>query len=122
MKWLRSSAPDIYSLFDGILTEVVYIDAQKYRTAAAHGISPSEISSFIKFSKDSLIDIIELDTDGKFILDENRMPKMKKVRGTSISMTLGEYVKVSTIMENIEAYTSFSGDKVVELVKLMHQK
>jgi hypothetical protein len=120
MKWLKQNIPDVTSLFDNILSDSVYVDAQMYRTSAAHGTSPSSVSDCVKAQKDTWVEVPEKDPNGNFVLDELNRLIMKKVKAKAvISMTVGEYTNVATVIKNMEDYATLSGKKIQELIALM---
>lgn len=120
LKWLKQNSRDIVSVFNEIMSDQRYIDAQAYRILAAHGTSPSTVTDTIQSHRDEWVEIVDIDSDGTLRLDENNRPIMKRVKAkTVVSFAVGEYTNVATIMKNMEDYSSFSGQKIQELVTLM---
>lgn len=118
--WLKQNADDIASVFAGIQQDQLYKDAQQYRTLAAHGTSAASVVNEIQSSKDVLVDVIDYDTNGNLRLDEHNRPIMKKVKAKAvISMRVGDYINVSTILKNMEDYSRYSGRKIQEIIGLV---
>lgn len=110
-KKLKDDNPDLLALFNEIQENPLYTDAQKYRTAAAHGTSAGEVSNTVREQRNVETEILEV-IDGK--------PVMKKVKARQVvSFGAGEYTNVATIMKNIEDYSKYSGTKMQEAIKLM---
>lgn len=99
IKRLKADHPIISGAFDSIMTEPIYTEAQKYRTAAAHGTSPSSIQKTVEYFQDAECEVPDHVENGKLI--------MKKVRGTKISYGAGEYTPVLKIMTNMDDYAAF---------------
>ena len=112
-KKLSGDNPKLLDLFNDIQQNPLYTEAQMYRTAAAHGISASEVSGKVQIKRDTVIETPKL-VDGKVL---NKKAKAKVV----ISLGVGNYTNVKTIMKNIEEYAKFSGFKICELIKLMEK-
>lgn len=120
LKWLKTNKPDINHVFEDILQEQVYKDAQKYRTAAAHGTSAGTIKNTVKEESDVWTEVLATGDDGKPILDAEGRVTMKKVKALKvISMCVGDYINAATIVNNMEAYSIFSGIKIKEIVSLI---
>lgn len=120
LKWLKTNKSDLYDIFCKIMTDPLYADAQKYRTAAAHGTSAGTVTNTIKAQKDVWTEVLAMDADGKLILDAEGKVTMKKVRAAAvISMGVGDYTNVKTIMKNMEDYVLFTGHKIKEIVPIM---
>ena len=118
--WLKQNANDVALAFTGILQNQIYINAQFYRTLAAHGTSAASVVNTIESKKDEWVDIIDHDASGKILLDDSGRPIMKKVKAKAvISMRVGDYVNVSTILKNMEDYSRYSGQKIQEIVGLI---
>ena len=118
--WLKENARDIASILAGIQQNQLYKDAQSYRTLAAHGTSAASVTNTIQSRKDEWVDIFDIDSNGKLSLDENNQPIMKKVKAKAvISMAVGNYINVDTIFKNMEDYSSYTGQKIQEIVDLM---
>lgn len=115
LKWLKINAPDIEELFIKIINDDIYKKATKFRNSAAHGTSPSEVTSGIQV-KSEIIETEETDRDGRVILDENGKAIIKRKRKRHITVGVGEYTLVSTIMSNIEEYSKFTGNKIQEII------
>lgn len=120
LKWLKSNKPDINHVFEDILQEQVYKDAQKYRTAAAHGTSSGTVKNTVKEENDVWTEVLATGDDGKPILDAEGRVTMKKVKALKvISMRVGDYINAATIANNMEAYSIFSGIKMKKIVSLI---
>ena len=89
LKWLKQNVTGVHIVFEKILADQRYIDAQMYRTLAAHGTSPSSVTNTIKSQKDVWTDVMATGADGKPILDVNGRITMKKVKAAAVvSMTV----------------------------------
>ncbi|MCK9288303.1 MAG: Cthe_2314 family HEPN domain-containing protein [Sphaerochaetaceae bacterium] len=118
--WLKQNANDVASVFVGIMQETLYVEAQFYRTLAAHGTSAASVVNTVESKKDEWVDIIDHDANGKMLFDESGKPVMKKVKAKAvISMRVGDYVNVATILKNMEDYSRYSGQKIQEIVGLI---
>ena len=47
MKWLKDNQKNLYDELDALRKDKIFQDANKYRTAVAHGISENEIHNTI---------------------------------------------------------------------------
>lgn len=110
-KKLKDDNKDLLNLFNAIQSDDLYIEAQKYRTAAAHGTSAGDISNTVTTQRDVITEIPEL-VDGKLT---KKMIKAKMV----VAVGVGDYTKTETIMTNIEQYSKFTGLKIQEAINLM---
>ena len=111
LKWLKENHNNIYLVFCDIMADPVYESARQYRTSAAHGTSAGSIQNKIKINKE----VAEI-TD----MDEKDQVTEKKVRTTkSLSIGVGDYVNVKTIMKNMEEYAIFIGYKIQEIISLL---
>lgn len=120
LKWLKSNFSDIHDIFSKIMTESVYVDAQKYRTSAAHGTSAGTVTNTVKAQKDVWTEVLATDDSGMPILDAEGKVTMKKVKADAIiSMGAGDYTNVATIMKNMEDYALFTGSKIKEIIAIM---
>lgn len=120
LKWLKSDKPDINKVFEEVLKAQIYTDAQKYRTAAAHGTSAGTVRNTVKEQNDVWTEVLATDKDGKPILDENGKVTMKKVKAAKIiSMCVGDYTNVTTIAKNIDDYAIYTGSKIKEIVSFI---
>jgi hypothetical protein len=64
--------------------------------------------------------VLAIDESGKPILDTDGRVTMKKVKAASvISMCVGDYTNVATIMNNMEDYAELTGNKIQEIVSIM---
>lgn len=93
-KKLKDDNPNLLSLFNTVQDDQLYKDAQKYRTAAAHGTSAGEVSNNVITKRDIITEVPEV-VDGKMV---KKTIKAKLV----VSVGVGEYTNVQTIMTNIE--------------------
>ena len=64
LKKLKDDNKDLLDLFTSIQADSLYIEAQKYRTAAAHGTSAGDVSNTVTSCKDVTIEVPEV-VDGK---------------------------------------------------------
>lgn len=113
-KKLKDDNPDLISIFNAVQDDQLYKDAQKYRTSAAHGTSAGEVSNTVNTQRDVLTEVPEV-VDGKMVKETVRAKLV-------VSVGVGDYTNVQTIMTNIEDYARFSGSKMQEAIKLMESK
>jgi len=113
-KKLKTDNPALLDVFNKIQSNQLYMDAQKYRTAAAHGTSAGEVTNTVSTKHDVMTQVPEV-KDGKLTY------KTVKAK-TVVAVGAGEYTNVSTIMTNMEEYAKFSGVKLKEIIKLMESK
>lgn len=103
----------LLDVFDKIQSDQLYMDAQKYRTAAA-GTSAGEITNTVSTKHDVMTQVTEV-KDGKL--------SYKTVKAkTVVAVSAGEYTNAGTIMTNMEEYAKFSGTKLKEIVKFMESQ
>jgi len=120
LKWLKKNKPDVAEfLEDNVFKAPLYIQASDYRNNFTHGIAPSEISNGFILKKDELVDIIKRDADGKPILDDQHRPITEKKKATVLSCKAGDYTIVKTIMDNIDNFAVFTGEKITGLINLI---
>ena len=120
MKWLKDNQPAIYKVFQDILQEPVYKEAQEYRTMAAHGTSPSMVQNTMKQQKDVIVEVPDYDENGHIRLDENGKVINKQVRAQKVvSATVGDYVTSATLKSNMEDYAVLTGRKIQEIVGMI---
>lgn len=123
LKWLKKNKPDIAEfLEDNVFKAPLYIQANDYRNDFTHGIAPSEISNEFILKKGELVDIIKRDADGKPILDDQHRPIIEKKKATVLSYRAGDYTNVKTIMDNIDNFAVFTGEKITGLINLILAK
>ncbi|RCX17152.1 hypothetical protein DFR58_10846 [Anaerobacterium chartisolvens] len=121
--WLDKNVKHIASIFKEIEQNQLYINAKDYRNRASHGTSAASVTNTIKSQKDVWTEVHDRDSNGNLRLDENNKPIMKKVKAKSvISMSVGNYTNVPTIMENMEKYSVYSGLKIQEIISLVSVK
>lgn len=113
-KKLKNDNIALLDIFNNIQSNQLYLDAQKYRTAAAHGTSSGEVTNTVSTKNDVMTQVPEV-KDGKL--------SYKTIKAkTVVSVGAGDYTNVSTIMTNMEEYAKFSGTKLKEIIKLMESK
>ena len=110
-KKLKDDNKDLLDLFNAIQSDDLYIEAQKFRNATAHGTSAGDISNTVTTQRDVITEIPEL-VDGKLT---KKMIKAEKV----VTVGVGDYTKTETIMTHIEQYSKFTGLKIQEFINLM---
>ncbi len=111
LKKLKDDNKDLVDLFASIQSDSLYVEAQEYRTAAAHGSSAGDVSYTVTTRQNVTIEVPEV-VNGKLT---KKTINAKKVVGLGV----GDYTKAKTIMTNIEQYSKFSGIKIQEAIKLM---
>lgn len=120
LKWLKKNKPEIADyLEENVYKSPLYVQASVYRNDFTHGIAPSEISNGFILKKDELVDIIKRDVDGKPILDNQQRIITEKKKATVLSCGVGDYTNVSTVMDNIDCFALFMGEKITSLVNLI---
>lgn len=113
-KKLKTDNPALLDVFNKIQSNQLYMDAQKYRTAAAHGTSAGEVTNTVSTKHDVMTQVPEV-KDGKL---SYKTVKAKKI----VAVGVGEYTDTGTIMTNMEEYVKISGTKLKEIVKLMERQ
>jgi len=111
LKWLKDNRNDIYLVFYNIMADPVYESARQYRTAAVHGTSASSVQNTVKINKE-VTEITDVDEKGQSTKRNARTTK-------SLSIGVGDYVNVKTIMKNMEEYAIFTGNKIQEIISLL---
>jgi hypothetical protein len=120
INWLKQNANDVASVFAEIQQNQLYKDAQSYRTLAAHGTSAASVTNTIQSRKDEWVEVQDIDSNGKLRFDEHNQSVMKQVKAKAvISMTIGDYTNVATILKNMEEYSSYTGLKIQEIIGLI---
>ena len=122
MKELKKNRSDIENLMKSILEEKIYKDANMYRTNIVHGTPPSEVSGFIRLERDVDSEAPDRDENGKIKTDKKGIVMMKKVKNKMcISGCAGEYTKAKTIMDNIDEFCLFTGEKIEQIMTLIKE-
>lgn len=122
-KWLKDNVPDVYDIIESVFKDSKFINAQKYRTLAAHGTSPGTVTNTVTSKKDVWVDVPADGKDGKPLVDVEGHLVMKKVKAKRVvSIGVGDYTNVATIMKNMEEYAVFSGESIKKIVKKMLEK
>ena len=112
LKKLKSDNPALHLIFTELQTDPIYVDAQKYRTAAAHGTSAGEISNTVSIDRDVETEVPVLDESGKLI--------MKKIKASAVvSLGIGEYTMTKDIDANMEQFATLTGNKIQEIAACM---
>lgn len=120
MKWLKDNQLAIFNVFQCILQEPVYKEAQKYRTMAAHGNSPSMVQNTMKQQKDVIVEVPDYDENGNIRIDGNGKVINKQVREQKVvSATVGDYVMSATLKSNMENCAVFTGQKIKQIINMM---
>lgn len=110
-KRLKSDNQSLHQAFIDIQGNQLYLDAQKYRTAAAHGISAGEVSNTVQVQHDVMTEVPEV-VDGKVVMKQTKANMV-------IALGVGDYTGVKTIMKNMEEYAKLSGANIQDIIKLM---
>lgn len=119
---LKKTRNDIATFMEECLESQVYIDANLYRNKIVHGIAPGEISGFVRLRHDVEGEIPDEDENGNIKTDESGIVVMKKViHRRCLSMGAGEYTNSSTIMNNIDDFCLFTGEKISRIMALIAQ-
>lgn len=120
MKSLKSKRNDIAQFMAGILEEQIYKDANMYRTKIIHGATPIDVSSGICIKRNTEAEIIDRNEDGTLKITEDGKVIMKKVKAsTQISYGVGEYTQTNIIMDNIDTFSEFTGERIKQIMDLI---
>lgn len=120
MKSLKSQREDIGKFMSNILEEQIYKDANMYRTKIVHGATPIDVSSGINVNRNTEAEVIDRNEDGTPKLTEDGKVIMKKVKASlQVSFGVGEYTTTNTLMNNIETFSDFTGQKIKKIVDMM---
>lgn len=114
LNWLKDNRKGLYDELDALWKDKIFQDANKYRTAAAHGTSENEIHNTILEENNVTATFPELDEKGNVVY--------KEVKGKRISATVGEYTNVKTIMNNMQDYAVLSGKKIQKIISIVLSK
>ena len=112
MKTLKSQRNDIYQYMIDILNEPLYKEANMYRTRIIHGTTPNDVSSGLRIKRNVDTEVYDFDNDGK-------ITKKKVKASLQITDSVGEYTNTRTIMDNIEKFSIFSGEKISKIVDMI---
>ena len=122
LKELKKNRSDIANLMKDILDEKVYKDANMYRTNIVHGTPPSEISGLIRIERDADCEVPDRDENGKVKTDKKGIVMMKKGKSKMcISGCTGEYTNTKMIMNNIDEFCLFTGEKIVQIMSMIKE-
>lgn len=120
MATLKSQRKDIKDFMSNILKEQIYNDANMYRTKIVHGATPTDVSSGININRNTEAEVIDRNEDGTPKLTEDGKVIMKKVKASvQVSIGIGEYTTTKTLMNNIETFSDFTGEKIKQIVAMM---
>lgn len=120
LKSLKAQRKDIAEFMANILQEKIYQDANMYRTRIIHGSTPSDVSSGISIKRNTETEIYDRNEDGSLKFADNGMPVMKKVKGViEVSSSVGEYTGSKEIMDNIEQFAEFTGDRINHIMNMI---
>lgn len=116
---LKAEHPIIAQAISDVANDPLYTEANRYRTAAAHGTSENRIKNTISVQKNTKVKVPVYNGE-RIQLDENGKQIKKAVEGTMVSYGLGKYTTSKSIMTNIDNFTVFSARKIHELMRLIH--
>ena len=117
LNWLKNNKPEIADYYESeIIKSSMYAQASSFRNDFTHNIAPSEISNEYLLKRNELVDVYVKDKSGKFMVDDNGQAITEKRRSTVFSCGVGDYTNVKTIMDNIDDFIEFSGNKITELI------
>lgn len=120
MKSLNSQRKDIKDFMSDILNEQIYSDANMYRTKIVHGSTPTDVSSGININRNSDAEVVDRNEDGSLKLTEDGKVIMKKVKASlQVSFGVGEYTNTKKLMDNIDTFSDFSGQKIKRIVDMI---
>ena len=121
LKRLKKDHSVVAQIFEDIQKDPLYIEAQRIRTAAAHGVSSNNVTNTVRFEPNADVDVVVFE-NGKPKLDDNGKVVVEKKRGTSVSYSVGEYTTTNEIMTNLNQYTAFSARKIHLILQQVLQK
>lgn len=105
---LKSEHPRVFEIFSLILEDQLYQQAQTYRTAAAHGTSPSAVTNTVEFARDVECEVFDRVENGKVI--------MKTVRGTQVTHRVGDYTKVADIAKHMNDFAPYCATRIHDVL------
>ncbi|WP_347297575.1 Cthe_2314 family HEPN domain-containing protein [Dolosigranulum savutiense] len=112
MNQLKSKKVEMHKYLISILQDDVYIKANSFRTDFVHGFAPSTVTNkYVLDNTEKEMELLEC---------KNGMVKIvKKNVKTKLSHGVGEYTFVREVMENIDSFAKYSGDRISEIIQLM---
>ncbi|MBK0347253.1 hypothetical protein JDW15_01210 [Aerococcaceae bacterium zg-ZJ1578] len=112
MKKLKSEDLKMYDYLSSILEDDVYVTANSFRTDFVHSFAPSTVTNV--FSLDNTKKEME------FPEYHHGVIKMVKIEvEKQLTFGVGNYTYVRDVMENIELFAKYSGDKINAIIQLM---
>ena len=112
MEKIKEINIDIYNfLKKDILDSNLYQTADRYRNSFVHYTAPSFVSESWKVEHNKIVDLPEVQPDGTL--------KTVQKKATVFSYTVGDYTNVDAIIQNIQDFSKFTGDKIHTLFKMM---
>lgn len=121
LKKLKAEHPEIADIFAGLQNNELYIKAQEYRTAAAHGSAPNSVKNTIRYEKGIVSTFLVLDDNGMPVLDSEGKPMTKQKKVRRISWGIGKYTPTKVIFQNMQDYAMLSAEKIHEILNLMYE-
>ena len=90
---------------DGQSIEDIYKEANLYRTKIVHGATPNDVSSGVSILRNVETEVTDINEDGDIVT------KKTKVK-FQFSDSFEEYIDTKTIMDNIDNFSIFAGNKI----------
>ena len=105
MEYLKENNNKLWNILKtDVLDEAIYIKTDSYRNSFAHYTGPSNLSGFHKLSRNKEVTIPEVQEDGTI--------KMITKKAMVLSVTVGDYTNVESIMDNILEFSKFTSEKI----------
>ena len=121
LKKLKAEHPEIADIFADLQNNELYVKAQEYRTAAAHGSAPNSVKNTIRYEKGIVSTFPVLDDNGMPVLDSEGKPMTKQKKVRRISWGIGKYTPTKIIFQNMQDYAMLSAEKIHEILNLMYE-
>ena len=119
LKELSVQKPQLYIIFTSIKGDPLYNEASEYRNNMVHNLPPTEV-----IFRTSVKNVSEADHQRFLNTDSplgNHITTNRPSTIFSISPSFGEYITTKKLMDNIINFTSFSGDKLQEIMSTIKQ-
>ncbi len=116
---LKEHRSDICDLFTNISKEYLYKEANKYRNRIIHGTSLNGVTSGFQMKKNYKGKMPVMNKEGQYEINEGKIKMEERNVTFKLSDNLGEYIKCETIMNNIDQFCIFTGDKIEEVINLI---
>lgn len=115
MEWLKKNKRNVYDFLDAVIKEDDYKRANDFRTQFVHGFAPSQVSNQNKYIKNTTATVLDSEATkqtGKAVFKQ--VP-----HAIVMTLTVGDYTPVKTVMGTFEKFASLTATKKEELINLM---